>query len=240
MSFGPLGGSMGPVTMALLIVNVALFLVGLIGLVPGAFVLQPGDVVRGQLWQLVTHGFIHGSLGHLLANGLALFFFGSMAEAALGRRAYLAMIFAAIVAAGLAHTIIYLGSAPSLGLIGFSSAVFAILVGAFFVAPNATVLLYFVIPVKIKVLVVGLIVLELFLLFRDSGGNVSHLGHLAGAFVGLAFFKVPAVRRLVGGRDDDDRRGGGSGGGQRLSMGHPGRNPNASDKYDDPHWRLDQ
>ncbi|MEQ8818832.1 MAG: rhomboid family intramembrane serine protease [Sumerlaeia bacterium] len=239
---GPLGGSMPPVTLTLLIANVAVFLLQSLPLVNQIGMLEPGDVVRGQVWQLVTYGFLHGSLGHILANGLALFFFGPIVERYLGKGKYLALIFSAILTAGIAHTVIYLiAGYPSVGLVGFSGAVFAILVVALFVAPDSTVLLYAIIPMKLKTMVILFLAWEVWMTFAQGlAGQVSHIGHLAGAVIGFAFMLAP---RFLGG-------GGGGGRGrrrfspkeksQRLSMGHPGRSKNASDLYDDPHWKLDQ
>ncbi|MBI5154499.1 rhomboid family intramembrane serine protease [Candidatus Poribacteria bacterium] len=216
-------------------------------------VLQPVDVIPGfRLWQLLTYGFLHSGLGHLLANSLALLFFGAPVEHALGRRRYTAMIFTAILAGGLVHTGAYWGAAlasgeayNTIGLLGFSGAVFAILVGCLFVAPNATVYLYFVFPMKLKHLVILFLAVEVFWLL-DQGllAPVSHIGHLCGAAVGFAFFLYPRIARRTGGprggRVIEAHPGGRTVRSRRLSMGHPGRSANADDRYDDPHWRLDQ
>ena len=75
---------MPPVTTALIVANVAIFL--LQSTVPGleaAFALWPlgasrtsGGQVGFAVWQLVTYGFLHGSLMHLAFNMFALYMFG--------------------------------------------------------------------------------------------------------------------------------------------------------------------
>jgi membrane associated rhomboid family serine protease len=47
--------------------------------------LSAATVRDGELWRLVTSGFLHGGLFHLLANMLALYILGQMIEPALGR-----------------------------------------------------------------------------------------------------------------------------------------------------------
>jgi membrane associated rhomboid family serine protease len=37
-------------------------------------------VLRGRVWQIVTYMFLHGSVGHLLFNMLALWMFGTKLE----------------------------------------------------------------------------------------------------------------------------------------------------------------
>src|SRR5690606_27724668 len=75
-----------PVTQALLIANVAVFLLqALLGnptfspfmLWPplGFDPFSPGQSF--QPWQLLTYGFLHGGLGHLFFNMLALYMFGA-------------------------------------------------------------------------------------------------------------------------------------------------------------------
>ncbi|MGO3706972.1 MAG: rhomboid family intramembrane serine protease [Mesonia hippocampi] len=55
-----------------------------------------------QLWQIITHMFMHADLGHILFNMFALYMFGSVLEQSLGRERFLFIYFSAgLGAAGL-------------------------------------------------------------------------------------------------------------------------------------------
>ncbi|MBX3727762.1 MAG: rhomboid family intramembrane serine protease [Candidatus Sumerlaeia bacterium] len=203
-------------------------------------VLSPKHIFPGiRLWELITYGFLHASFGHLFMNGLGLFFFGGPVEDRLGPRRYLTMLLLAIAAAGLMHTFIHFGRGYP-RLVGFSAANFAILMGCLIYVPNAIVHFNFLIPIRMKWLVIGYLVLEVFGLFGRGTMGISHLGHVTGALVGLAFILGPRWRGGGPGGRGGGRRRGRVVRSRRLSMGHPGRSERASELYDDPHWRLDQ
>ena len=61
------------------------------------------DSEHFRFWQLFTHIFCHGGIGHLLFNGLALFSFGAIVEYRLGTSRFLQLFFAAAVGAVLVH-----------------------------------------------------------------------------------------------------------------------------------------
>ena len=54
-----------------------------------------------QIWQLVTHIFMHGDINHLLFNMLALWMFGSALEQVFGMRKFLFFYFSAGIGAAL-------------------------------------------------------------------------------------------------------------------------------------------
>lgn len=229
---------------ALWLVYMAQILFG--GLFEWLVVLRPATVFP-FVWQLGTYGFLHSGFGHIFGNTLALLFFGGIIENAMGGRRYTLFLLVAVMFAGLVHTGLFWGAALvqgnaaylGTGAVGFSAAVFAILVGCLFVAPNITVHLYFLFPMKLKLLVIFFLVFEV--LYLVSGGlhsPISHVGHLAGAAVGFAAFRFPSLWRLGERRP---RRGGRVVRSSRvISMGHPGRSKNADSRYDDPHWKMDQ
>src|SRR5262245_63173729 len=103
--------SLPPVTQTLIIVNVAVYLAQ--SMAPDTlvelFALWP--VGPGFFpWQVVTYGFLHGSLFHLLFNMLALWMFGSDIERVFGQRRYFAYYFSCVLTAALAQLIVAVAS----------------------------------------------------------------------------------------------------------------------------------
>jgi membrane associated rhomboid family serine protease len=126
---------MPPVTTALIIANVAIYL--LQSVAPNmelAFALWPLDASRvsgGQvgfaLWQLVTYGFLHGSVVHLAFNMFALYMFGGAMELVVGPRRYLAYYLVCVVAAAVAQLLVTAMLGGMYPTVGASGGVFGLL-----------------------------------------------------------------------------------------------------------------
>ncbi|MFV8226511.1 rhomboid family intramembrane serine protease [Christiangramia aquimixticola] len=95
---------------ALLIVNVIFFIGSqLIGDVAYEyFALWFIKNTNFQVWQIVTHMFMHGDFMHILFNMYALWAFGSPIEQMLGQKRFLFFYFSAGIGAALLHTLVNL------------------------------------------------------------------------------------------------------------------------------------
>ncbi len=166
---------------------------GLAGFFWRQLVLHPEQVfAHGKLWQLFTSSWMHDWTGaqHVLFNMLALFFFGRLAEAYLGRRGYLWLY----LGGGLLCSLMYTGYAYLTGTfvaaLGASGAVYAVLVWVACMKPRATVYLMLILPMPmwlaVGVFMVGVEVLTLARHASDAGAAV---GHLSGALWGFLFFR---------------------------------------------------
>ena len=184
------GGMFPPVIKILLISNAAVFLLTYfasayvtpyLGLVPKAI------WSRFTLWQLFTYMFLHGGFFHILFNMFVLWMFGSDLERTWGSREFLKYYLICGVGAGIFNVIFEpMSTTP---IIGASGAIYGVLVAFALLFPNRTILLYFMIPMKVKYLVIFLVVVEFFASMSASGGGVAHLAHLGGAVVGFAYIK---------------------------------------------------
>lgn len=165
-----------------------------------------------EFWRLIGFQFLHthDTLMHLLFNMMGLFFFGPLVERELGSKRYLAFYLLCGIAGALLYTILNLGglsvqaltggaeqvtfllfSDMATPLIGASAGVFGVLVAGARLAPNATVHLFMLIPVRFGTLAWVLIGIELVMLFtgaRNAGGHAAHLG---GAAAGFYFIRNP-------------------------------------------------
>jgi membrane associated rhomboid family serine protease len=127
-----------PATIALIAINVVVYLIEIAG--GGGGLNNPSErivvdyglfgpfVHEGEVYRLVTSGFLHASLIHIGFNMLLLFFLGRLLEPALGTWRVLALYFASLLAGSLGALIL---EPNSLG-IGASGAIFG-LAGATFV-----------------------------------------------------------------------------------------------------------
>ena len=193
-SFGP-----GPLSQALKILigtNVALFLVGLV--LPGlitVFGLTPSDVVfEGRIWQTATYMFLHGNIGHVLFNMLALWMFGTELERTWGTRPFLRYYFVVGIAAAVS-TILASSMLPFAArtfyttTIGASGAIYGLLLAYGLSFPNRPILLYFVFPIPAKYFVMILGAIALLMAVSDSGGGVAHITHLGGLAAGYVLLR---------------------------------------------------
>lgn len=159
----------------------------------------------GKIWAPLSYALFHGSLTHLLINGLGLFFVGRILQDALGG-ARLAWLTVAGALGGAAAWLAVYFNRPGT-VIGASGIVMAYLTVFACLYPwrRATMLLFFIIPVTIQpawlILIVGLIEAAGFLLKELPGSDtlygIAHSAHLGGMAAGWLFHRlVIAAPRL--------------------------------------------
>jgi len=79
-------------------------------------------------------------------------------------------------------------------IIGASGAIYGLLVAYAMLFPERYVYVYFLIPVKVKYLVIFLVALEFFSTYQPDG--VAHFAHLGGALVGFLYLRYDLRWRL--------------------------------------------
>ncbi|MDR2728982.1 MAG: rhomboid family intramembrane serine protease [Chitinispirillales bacterium] len=143
-----------------------------------------------QVWRLFTYMFLHStqSFFHILFNMLALWWFGAELEEMWGRRKFLIFYFVCGVGAGL-FSLLNLIINPYVLVIGASGAVLGVLTAYAHYFPNREVLLFFILPVRVRTLVIGYAVLSVFMVSFQAGGTISHLTHLGGIAVAWVYMK---------------------------------------------------
>jgi len=146
----------------LLIANVAMFLLWYLGGEPVQrnlllLALTPTLVVHSFpffIWQLFTYMFLHGSIGHLLFNMLALWMFGTPLEQGWGTRRFLKFYFVCGVGAGVCDTLVNVALGHQTHTIGASGALYGLLLAFGLLYPDTRVLMNFLFPIKAKYLVI--------------------------------------------------------------------------------------
>ncbi|MGH8626060.1 MAG: rhomboid family intramembrane serine protease [Gammaproteobacteria bacterium] len=197
-----------PVTRALLFTNIGFFvlqsltgpvLIGLFALWPPTSAQYP-YAPSFEIWQLLTYGFLHGGLTHLLFNMLALYMFGSEIERLLGARRFLWYYLACIVGAAVTQLLV-LGvmNTPPVPTVGASGGVFGLLLAFGLAYPHRTIMLVFPpIPMPAWVFVTLYGLLELYLGVTGSGQGIAHFAHLGGMMAGYLLLTHWARQRRTG------------------------------------------
>jgi membrane associated rhomboid family serine protease len=146
------------------------------------FVLYGPFVADGEWWRLLTAGFLHGGLFHLLLNMYALFFLGRMLEPALGHVRFGAIYFAALLAGSFGAVLLN----PATPVVGASTAIFGLFGAAIVMARNR--------GIDIMASGLGPILLINLAITFFPGLNISIGGHLGGLVGGvLAALAVEAI-----------------------------------------------
>ena len=145
-------------------------------------------------WSIITSIFVHGSIGHLFINMLILFFFGPELEKRVGKTNFLKIFFLAGIAGSLGHVIFtYVMSIINVPIyipaLGASGAIFGVFTALAFIAPNIRVLVFFLIPAKIKHVLIFYIIYNIYQMIAAPYGGVGNAAHLAGVIIGIYYGK---------------------------------------------------
>ena len=180
-----------PVTFALLVVNVAVSLYVLFARpdLMGPLALRPYDVVhKREYGRLITGGFVHGGIGHLLFNMVTLLSFGPVLEGVLGVWKFLVLYFGSELVAS-AFSIWRHRDDAGYAAVGASGAISGVVFAFCLFAPLAKLYIFFAIPMPALLFAVLYVVGSIWAM-RQSGqggltGGIAHEAHLGGAVAGV-------------------------------------------------------
>ena len=157
----------------------------------GRLILWPPAVERGrEYWRLLSYGFVHADVQHLLFNMITLFFFGGAMEhyfTTLGlpwpwgfAGFYLSALLVSILPSYLRHR-----KDDNYRSLGASGAVSAVLFAFILIQPWSLIIV-FVIPVPAIVYAVFYVGYSIWM-ERQGRDNINHSAHLWGAGYGILF-----------------------------------------------------
>ena len=140
---------------------------------------------HGQVYRLITYGFLHGSIIHLISNMYCLYVIGSQVENNLDKKRFLTIYFISMITGGLLSALFNDGIS-----IGASGAIFGLL-GA---------LLYFgfhfrlYLSEALRTRIIPVIILNLIIGFAVPGIDVAcHIGGLIGGFLSAMMVGIPDI-----------------------------------------------
>jgi membrane associated rhomboid family serine protease len=188
-----------------LIASVALVSVlgWLIKPVQRALILTPFLVRQNwQVYRLLSAGWVHTNVSHLVFNMLSFYFFAEPAMRVLGATRFLVLYLSAVIMAFVPTTLRHMRN-PKYNTLGASGAVAAVMFSAILLNPKLELYVMFVpIPVPAAVFAGGYLAYSAWQAYRAVDG-VNHSAHFAGALYGAmltyAFeptLVVGAIRKL--------------------------------------------
>lgn len=149
-----------------------------LGNILALFSLQSGNF---QLWQPLSYMFMHANPTHIFFNMFNLWMFGAAMENFWGTKRFLVYYLACGIGAGLLYMLL-----PGMHVtVGASAAVYGLLLAFGMTFPNEYIYLYFLMPIKTKWFVTGMIVIELLQGIFYSYDGVAHFAHLGGMLIGF-------------------------------------------------------
>lgn len=160
-------------------------------------VLRPYQVARGSgYFELLSSGFVHADITHLVFNLITFYSFGFPLERVIGTMRFLLLYFAGLLISGLGTTLKHRDE-PDYASLGASGAILAVLFGAIIYFPRAR-LVMFPVPIPIPGPLFALLYLAYSLYSaRQPRGRINHDAHFFGALTGIAFVALTDPQRLA-------------------------------------------
>lgn len=148
------------------------------------FAFSGENLLLGRLWTLVTSIFLHGGLGHLLMNCVALFFFGRAVEKEVSVKMFLGIFFVG----GLMGNLFGLFYYPyDQIMLGSSGAVFAIMGTGMLLAPFKLVFYPSLVPLPLAFVGLVITVFETISFIAGPDTGIAHIAHIGGLLTGMLF-----------------------------------------------------
>jgi membrane associated rhomboid family serine protease len=187
--------------MAALIILIVTIVVSVIGLsspkVIERLLLRPYLVARGSGYAgLITSGFVHANVGHLVFNLITFYSFGFPLERVIGSVRFVALYFSALLVSGLG-TVYKHRNDPGYASLGASGAILGVLFASIVYFPRQSLyILPLPIPIPAPLFAVGYLAFSWYS-SRTNRGQINHDAHIFGALTGLAFVLMTDSRTFM-------------------------------------------
>jgi len=161
-------------------------------------VLRPYWLVRNREYsRLITSGFVHADLGHLIFNMLTFYFFAFPLERAIGTVKFVVLYFTGLVLSDLGTYFKHRGQ-PEYSSLGASGAILAVLFASIVYFPGQSLfILPFPVPIPAPLFAVMYLGYSYYS-SRHARGRINHDAHIGGALTGLAFVALTDPQQYRG------------------------------------------
>jgi membrane associated rhomboid family serine protease len=165
-----------------------------------ALMLTPYKVRKsGQVYRLLTAGWLHGDASHLIVNMLALYFFAEHAMRVLDVPRFLLLYISAVIVAFIPTTLRHMRN-PNYHSLGASGAAAAVMFSAVLLNPKLKLALLFLpIPVPGLIFACAYLAYSFWQSYQSSDG-INHDAHFSGAVYGAVLtyvFEPARVERAL-------------------------------------------
>jgi len=202
-----------PAVRALIAINVAVMFVQVTVLFKDPYpslLAFDANGLPGRWFTAFTYLFAHTSVWHLLANMYGLFLFGPRVERTMGTKKF-TWFYLLCGLGGVVFQMLFIRSGT---LIGSSAAVFGVMTAYAMQWPDDEIYLMFVLPMRVRTLVVGLLVFNLVMGIAATGPtggvNIAYIAHAGGAIAAYIYLRMSTstgmdqVRQRVANLPDAD------------------------------------
>jgi membrane associated rhomboid family serine protease len=156
-------------------------------------------VKRAEYSTLITSGFVHADVGHLVFNAVTFYSFAFSLERYIGTLLFLLLYFAGLLLGNVGTYFKHRGD-PNYSCLGASGAILAVMFASIVYFPSQRL---FIIPIPVPIpaplFALGYLAYSYYSA-RQSRGRINHDAHLGGALTGLAFVALTdpdAYRNLM-------------------------------------------
>lgn len=181
-----------PVTVILLLANVIFSYMGFQrqDIFP-KYKFEVGPILqRKEYYRMITSGFLHINLAHILMNLLTLYYMGSVLEqmfvmeyGVAGSLIYVLIYFGSMIGGDILSLLMHRNH-PDYSAVGASGAISGVVFALVLLMPDNFILLFMIIPMPFWLYGVLYVLYSLFGI-RTGFGNIGHEAHLGGSIVGM-------------------------------------------------------
>lgn len=161
-------------------------------LVQSALGYATGDLERRQLWKVFTYMFAHGSFMHLALNMITFWIFGPRVERAWGSTTFTWFYLWCGLGGWFFH---YMFGGQGV-LVGASAAILGVAVAYASRWPDEEVLLFAMVPMKVKHFVGFMVAMNLVMTYVDHNavGGTAWAAHLGGISAAFIYMRLPSAQ----------------------------------------------
>jgi membrane associated rhomboid family serine protease len=192
-----LGGATMSGAMIIMVLTIVVSVIGLLSRkVIERAVLRPYEIAHGSGYAtLLSSGFVHADIGHLLFNLITYYSFAFPLERAIGQLPFEVLYFCGLLISNIGTSIKHRNE-PNYASLGASGAILAVLFASIVYFPRQRlVILPIPVPIPAPLFAVAYLAFSYYSSGR-SQDRINHDAHIFGALTGLAFVLVTAPERF--------------------------------------------